>query len=150
MKTCTKCGIEKPLDDFGNKRGKKTPTCKQCFNEYYRSYFQQPETHAKQMQRIKANNKLYLEERREFVISVLHVGCKDCGEKDFRVLEFDHLPEFAKSGGINKIIANGTLKQLKEEIAKCEVVCANCHRKRTYSRGGSYKALAWERIGAIL
>lgn len=62
--------------------------------------------------------------------------CVDCGEADIIVLEFDHInddkhfsiSDATRSGyGIKKVIA---------EMAKCEVRCANCHRKKTYERGG--------------
>ena len=60
-------------------------------------------------------------------------GCKDCGTRDFRVLEFDHLRD--KKANIATLIAGGcSIKTIKEEMRKCEVVCANCHRIRTYER----------------
>jgi hypothetical protein len=61
--------------------------------------------------------------------------CVDCGESDPIVLQFDHLPEFGRSSR-RHCVSSRTMswKALKEEIAKCEVVCANCHCRRTYSR----------------
>lgn len=60
----------------------------------------------------------------------LQKGCVDCGyNKHHSALDFDHLADksfnvcFAKS-----------ISQAKEEIKKCEVVCSNCHRIRTYNR----------------
>lgn len=60
-------------------------------------------------------------------------GCADCGFDEFpEALEFDHvLGEKIKE--VSRL-ARGGLKALFEEIAKCEVVCANCHRRRTSSR----------------
>ena len=48
-------------------------------------------------------------------------------------LDFDHISG-NKKAGINQIVRNGTMKQLLEEIDKCELVCSNCHRHRTYMR----------------
>jgi hypothetical protein len=48
-------------------------------------------------------------------------------------LDFDHVRGIKKAN-INAIVRNGTMKQLLEEIPKCEIVCANCHRHRTYMR----------------
>jgi hypothetical protein len=48
-------------------------------------------------------------------------------------LDFDHVSE-NKIAGINQIVRNGTMKQLLEEINKCELICSNCHRHRTYMR----------------
>jgi hypothetical protein len=67
-------------------------------------------------------------------------SCHDCGIKDPRVLEFDHLPEYEKRFDIARAIAGSTRswKLILEEIEKCDVICANCHRIRTMIRG-NYK-----------
>jgi hypothetical protein len=65
--------------------------------------------------------------------------CVDCGESDIVVLEFDHLPEFEKLFNATNI--SKSYDAIKAEIAKCEVVCANCHTRRTAKRGGWRKAL---------
>lgn len=55
---------------------------------------------------------------------------------DIRVLEFDHTKD-DKEYNVGDLIAKGaSLDKLKLEIAKCEVVCANCHKIRTYTRRG--------------
>lgn len=60
--------------------------------------------------------------------------CVDCGESDPVVLEFDHV-RGTKLMNINDFVAGrGTLAQLAEEIEKCEVRCANCHRRITHKR----------------
>ena len=67
-------------------------------------------------------------------------GCKDCGITDVRVLEFDHVPERGpKRYGIMGVLAS--THRLKEELAKCDVVCANCHAIRTRERGQGWRAL---------
>lgn len=61
-------------------------------------------------------------------------GCVDCG---FNVtplaLQFDHLPGFRKLFVIGAA-ANRSWESVQAEIAKCEVVCANCHFVRTTTR----------------
>ena len=57
--------------------------------------------------------------------------CADCGETDPIVLQFDHLPEYEKSFDLG---VRHSLKAAWVEIQKCDVVCANCHRRRTHSR----------------
>ena len=60
--------------------------------------------------------------------------CPDCNiSYPPHMLDFDHIVN-DKVDTINKIVRNGTMKQLLEEIPKCEVVCSNCHRHRTYMR----------------
>ena len=73
---------------------------------------------------------------RAFITAHLKTNpCVDCGETDIIVLEFDHIRD--KDFNLSDAARNGVgIKKLKDEIAKCEVRCANCHRKKTYERGG--------------
>jgi hypothetical protein len=48
-------------------------------------------------------------------------------------MDFDHV-ENNKEYNVANMFKNKGLKQVKEEINKCEVVCSNCHRKRTHGR----------------
>lgn len=69
-------------------------------------------------------------------------SCTDCKLTDWRLLEFDHLPQFTKVIDISKMISTGkSARSLVNEIDKCEVVCANCHRLRTYIRSNSWRIL---------
>ncbi len=65
--------------------------------------------------------------------------CVDCGETDPVVLEFDHLGE--KDFNIAKGIRDRNWESVLAEISKCEVVCANCHRRRTARRGGFMRSV---------
>lgn len=58
-------------------------------------------------------------------------GCVDCGNKDYRVLDFDHV-RGTKLFSLHS--AHRALKSIYAEIEKCEVRCANCHRIQTYER----------------
>ncbi len=60
-------------------------------------------------------------------------GCKDCGESNPIVLDFDHIRD--KKYNVSRMIHDGfSWKAISKEIQKCEVVCANCHRIRTHNR----------------
>jgi hypothetical protein len=83
--------------------------------------------------------------RRAIVLSAKSVPCTDCGD-DYPpyVLEFDHC-RGQKIRAIGSMISShrDSIEALLAEIAKCDVVCANCHRARTYNRLGlTDKALA--------
>jgi hypothetical protein len=57
--------------------------------------------------------------------------CIDCGETDVRVLQFDHC-RGQKKAEVSRLIREGySLEVIKAEMAKCDVVCANCHIRRT-------------------
>jgi hypothetical protein len=58
--------------------------------------------------------------------------CVDCGETDIRVLEFDHRRD--KRGNVTKLARDECgIETLRAEVAKCEIRCGNCHRRRTRS-----------------
>ena len=60
-------------------------------------------------------------------------GCVDCGENNHIVLDFDHLRD--KKYNISQMVHEGfSWVAIMKEVAKCEVVCANCHRIRTHFR----------------
>ena len=60
---------------------------------------------------------------------------------DVRVLEFNHVKSKGKKlKHVSKMINKGySVEMIKKEIAKCEIVCANCHRIRTFDRTPSYR-----------
>ena len=77
--------------------------------------------------------------------------CVDCGETDIVVLEFDHLGKDKKLDDVAHMIPRGySLDKIKKEIAKCEVVCCNCHRRRTYTRANCYRlGSSFRRAGVL-
>ncbi len=68
-------------------------------------------------------------ERDKFNDYLNTLSCIDCGESDPIVLEFDH--QVDKKFNISRGAGTMSFDKLMNEISKCEVVCANCHRKRT-------------------
>lgn len=56
------------------------------------------------------------------------------GGKHPQALDFDHLPGFPKTRDVSQMVYANKWEPIEAEIAKCEVVCANCHRVRTESR----------------
>lgn len=75
-------------------------------------------------------------EKKRMVLQELKTthGCADCGYNERpEALDFDHLPGMVKSFPIGPSMTR-SLESLLAEAAKCEVVCANCHRIRTADR----------------
>ena len=76
---------------------------------------------------------------RHVVDALVASGCVDCGERDPCVLEFDHVGE--KTTGVMQLARREvSVARLDAEIARCEVRCVNCHRRRTSVAGGHYRA----------
>lgn len=119
-------------------KGKKCRECNKAYQkEHYLAnkdiYYQKSREQKKKEARIK----------QEWLVAYfIDHPCVDCGESDLLVLEFDHLRD--KEYSISRLIQEGSMDRLKKEVAKCEVVCANCHRRRTYTRCDSW------RLGAVV
>jgi hypothetical protein len=68
--------------------------------------------------------------------------CVDCGETDIVVLDFDHV-RGKKLADVSDMKNRGyKLETIMREIEKCDVVCANDHRRRTAKRGLHFKHVA--------
>lgn len=131
-RVCQRCGQLLPASDFAWRSREQATLqqwCKRCHNEYKRSVYVAEKSrhvalvvrHAKsRASRNRTSLARYLAKR----------GCVDCGVQDQPVLEFDHRHD--KRANISTLIAAGRAwTTIVEELAKCEVRCANCHRRRT-------------------
>jgi hypothetical protein len=92
---------------------------------------------AKNREAIRAAAKVMYDHQYELIATYkVSVGCADCGYNDRpEALHFDHLPEHEKSN-VPSQMWNYNLEKFLAEIAKCDLVCANCHFVRTSARNG--------------
>ena len=71
--------------------------------------------------------------------------CVDCGEENIRCLDFDHRPDETKVMEIGKLLRHSaSLAKIKREIEKCDVRCANCHRRKTAERASWWRQSVYE------
>jgi hypothetical protein len=134
LRACRRC-LRILLDtDFNRYRGGRQWWCRDCFREYFRDRGQLHLDQVKQARRDRVRA------ARETVDAHLATNpCVDCGNADPRVLEFDHVGP--KRGNVNTLAWGGlSTSALLREIAECEVVCVNCHRRRTARRAGAWRA----------
>ncbi len=76
-----------------------------------------------------------IDRNRAAVLEAKDKPCADCGiHYPYYVMEFDHLDSGVKEFNISAGVTCASYERLISEIAKCEVVCANCHAERTYQR----------------
>lgn len=129
------CNETKPLTDFNfkNKRkGLRQVRCRDCTREQVRAHYQAHQYYyVRKAMRRKAG---MIQAQREWVLNyfVLH-PCVDCGERDPRCLDFDHV-RGKKRCDISRMLGNFGWAAIEREVSKCVVRCANCHRKRTAER----------------
>jgi hypothetical protein len=71
---------------------------------------------------------------REYITEVKLGGCVICGEKHQACLQFHHIDPSTKIDRVNRLLAQTkSLEKVKLEIAKCELICANCHAKKHWN-----------------
>ena len=95
---------------------------------YAREYYAR--TQPKRVERIK----LYQQKRLLEIQNIKEASpCTDCGQHyPYYVMDFDHREN--KSFGLARAIMYTGWQKILKEIKKCDLVCANCHRKRTHKR----------------
>lgn len=129
MRKCTKCKVEKTEDEF--RKGKRVNWCRSCFQEYEKAKWKAcPERRRTNKEKSKERRR----RNRDYVLNYLSTHpCVSCGNPDFRVLEFDHIDRSIKTNNVSDLSRTACgLHKIQEEIDKCQVLCANCHRIKTF------------------
>jgi hypothetical protein len=136
LKTCSTCREHKPLDEFN--RLTKSPdgrqwNCRACNAKWH------ADNKAHHNAMIRERNYRKREDiRRRLFAYKLERGCADCGERDPTVLEFDHLRD--KEAMVSAMAVNIQVwERISDELSKCDVVCSNCHCRRTAMRANDIR-----------
>lgn len=143
---CSKCHQEKEEASFATFRSRngglrRRGVCKVCRGQYAQDNFERlqgwrRDYNSRTKSKKSARDLAIRIETRAYVDHLkATTPCKDCGRKFPSVaMDFDHLQNKIKS--ISTMVGSGyKLDLIKEEIQKCELVCACCHRVRTKARG---------------
>ena len=132
-KICARCHLPRPVTEFcklAYRAGSLDCYCCDCRRQYNRLYHQvRAPSHRLAVARNKQQRRGDIREKVEAYLSTHQ--CVQCGESDLRVLEFDHV-HGGKLCNVSQLFANAARWDcIAAEIDKCEVRCANCHRRRT-------------------
>lgn len=133
-KTCTRCQLPKHIDRFSPKSKtnseKRQSRCKPCMVEVQKEH-----RHANPGSQ-QARNARLRQRLKDFIDGLKNTPCKDCKRRfPPYVMDFDHLDPKQKVANVAYLVKHGCSAKLLEEIKKCDIVCANCHRVRTHERG---------------
>jgi hypothetical protein len=135
-KICSKCEQTKPIDQFPVNRAKKGGrggTCRECHSVYVRKHY--ADNVGYYVKKAKSNRiqcRTFVRQLKE------NSPCLDCGRLypgEPWLKDFDHRPEETKSFNVASSHDLG-IRAVSVEIAKCDVVCLICHRRRTAKRAG--------------
>jgi hypothetical protein len=127
-KRCGRCGRNRLLKFFNRRRGDRLQSyCQDCHSEANRNhYLKNRQAHIDKAYRRRAHLTQLINEMKS-------KPCADCGVSyPPYVMDFDHRE--GKSFSISQAWRMRSRGEVLSEIEKCDVVCANCHRERTYGR----------------
>lgn len=151
VKVCSKCGAAKPLEAFPRKKNRKgelcyRADCKECRNEALREFmvnhpgYSRNRYHDKGLRETTVAHNRERRQNRYSLIKALKetTPCLDCGGFFPSVaMDFDHRDRTQKIAEIPAMVKTLiSWPTIMAEIAKCDLVCANCHRLRTYPGDG--------------
>jgi len=85
----------------------------------------------------KVSAKKYKDQWREFKDSL---SCLKCGQNHPATFDFHHVDRATKEYSVNALVKNRAFKKAIEEVKKCVVLCANCHRIHHYEEHQNKKA----------
>lgn len=137
---CNLCKKSRVQDMFSYKnktRGTYQRICKICTRKQIKLHYYNNKNYY--LDKAKKRNGIIRDILRRYIWDYLVTHhCLDCGETDPVVLEFDHTRD--KNMNISSLLSNtGTIEKFNEEVLKCEVRCANCHRRKTAKEFGWYR-----------
>ena len=131
MKVCGSCKTKKSLKDFYKKGDGWQSMCIDCTKKYHHSHFVDNRA-SYYASRDRSQQKI-----RDWIIQYKQSHpCVDCkGYFHPAAMHFHHLDPATKVDGIASL-SRYSLRRVKDEVAKCELVCANCHAVKTWPDAG--------------
>lgn len=129
MKVCPRCSEPKEDNDFNwrsKSKGTKQSLCRECQRQInIEHYKKNSEDYKRRSQEFRVKLK------EKFAQWLSDKACVDCGETDPVVLDCDHV-RGDKQANIAEMLNDARpWDVILEELSKCEIRCANCHRRKT-------------------
>lgn len=140
-KKCNKCLNDKCETEFSYKnksKGKRSTICNECQREYKNKWYHGDTNNKELFKETRKKTKDAL--RTKMICFLEDKECVDCGEKDIVTFEFDHRDTNDKKHSISKMIGDCfSWDNIMDEVNKCDIRCANCHRRKTAKQFGYYR-----------
>ena len=132
MHKCPRCKRLLPATEFSKRPGGKPSSyCKVCQRAHSREHYEANKTRHNKSRA--ARGKLERKKIRAYLIELKSRPCADCGETHpYWAVDFDHRDPKQKEFSLGAASTLGSMKRAVAEAAKCDIVCALCHRYRTY------------------
>lgn len=125
-KKCPRCGIRKSGESFAlrdKRTGRRASECKECHRAIRKTYY--ANNKSDEIARIRVVKR----RNRDWYIKLKSaLRCERCGQSHPATLQFHHNDTDAKDAEVSRMVTEGYGRdKILAEIAKCSVLCANCH-----------------------
>lgn len=132
-KICNKCGYPREIEEFSYEnevKDKRRGTCVHCQRENTKRHYNNNKgVYLDSQQKARIRIKKYLDDYKT------DSGCIVCGENHIATLEFHHRDPREKEDNLTEAIrCKWSIARTDREIAKCDILCSNCHRKLHYDK----------------
>jgi hypothetical protein len=132
LRRCGRCELELPTSAFARYGETFQSYCRSCQKEYDEAWYRANKR--RRREKVRADRRAHV-----VWMDSLKEGkpCADCGQTyPAYVMEWDHLPGAAKTMVLSDARrAAHSKERILAELQNCELVCANCHRERTFGKG---------------
>ena len=128
MKNCGCCKLDKLENEFSKKGNGLQSICKDCNKKKLKEYYENNKvSHRANIKKNKDILKIWFKKYKS------KLKCSRCSEDHISALDFHHEDPTIKEFNIPRMITGGySVSRIEEELSKCIVLCANCHRKEHY------------------
>lgn len=115
-KQCSICGLEKPLTDFAFRdktKGTYRTNCRKCQSQIVKDRY----------------------DKNKDILNQTKIGkcCEKCGyNRCVEALDYHHIDPNTKLDTVARLATHFNIETALEEIKKCSILCANCHREYHY------------------
>ncbi len=130
-RVCVACTQSKLIGEFPKLRTREPSYCRDCQCAYDRRYYAERGRAARlaRLRQRRAAERMWMIELKD------GIPCAECSEVfPTYVMQWDHLPGMAKVEDVSGMVGFRRRAAILDEIAKCELVCSNCHAIRTRRR----------------
>lgn len=154
---CSKCGLIKLANEFylrkkGPRVGDYYEKCKECMKSRGRAYYYKNSERQRYLSNLR--RKRYVNERLALINKLKNNPCVDCGKiYPPWIMDFDHREGTIKKASISQAVHTNKLWKIEHimvELEKCDLVCSNCHRNRTYLRIQKNKNAAVTKVVTVI
>lgn len=121
----------------------KDPEVRKAYHKVYSKNHYEANSEEYKAKAVESNRKIR-KRNRDYIKEIKESNpCMDCGEfYPYYVMHFDHI--YDKNGSVSDLSrASSSIERIQKEIDACELVCANCHAERTYSRAYTEDTSEW-------